>query len=200
MLAAYPEAGYLAEQIILDRPIGWEFKLTAELLLHLFAPARRRVRNITEGLYAKPLSLIEDSDFVPWFQTKTDEIVQQIDVIKKLMESEIPYSWGEPGQPGSVDDIYNASILFRDAVVRLLDFEDAVRSVWVPERFEPARALLAGVALPQVREVFRIPVFIQGLFAGGIPNGTHRFEIEFALPDGWSDLVTNAFEYAKNHA
>lgn len=197
MLAAYPEAGYLAEQIILDRPTGWEFKLTAELLLHLFAPARRRLRNITEGLYAKSLTLIADSDFVPWFQTRAEEIIQQIDVIKKLMESEIPYSWGEPGQPGSVDDIYNASILFRDAVDRLLDFEDAVRSVKVPARFEPARNLLMGVAIPQVREVFRIPVFIQGLFADGIPDGNHRLEIVFTLPDRWSELVGEAFEYAK---
>lgn len=199
MLAAYPEAGYLAEQIILDRPAGWEIKLAAELLLHLFAPARRRVRNITEGLYALRPTPITDDDFASWFQGKTYEITQQIHVLKNLVEKELPYAWADIGKAGSVEDIYNAAVLIRDAVDRLLDFEETVRFVRISRRFEKASDLLKGLALPQVAEVFRIPVFIQGLFANGNPTGTHCFEITFTLPDRWADLVGEAFRYASRH-
>lgn len=195
-LSAYPDAGYLAEQIILDRPASWEYKLTAELLLHMLAPARRRVRNIKNSLYAKPLVMIVDGDFIPWFRTRLSEITRQVEVIKNLAENELPYAWGEPGISGSVDDIYNASVLLRDAVNRLLDFDDLVRFTTVPERFEKANALFEGIAIPLVEEVFRVPEFIQGLFSGAPPTGYHALNLVFALPDGWTEAMNEAFDYA----
>jgi len=196
VLAAYPEAGYLAEQIILDRPAAWEYKLTAELLLHLLAPMRRRARNISQGLYAKPLAWISDGEFVPWFQIRMDEVMQQVEVLKNLVENELAYAWGARGVSGSVDDIYNACLLLRDAANRLLDFEDIVRSTRVSGRFEKANALFKGIALPLIEEVFRVPVFIQEVFSISEPTGQHSLNLVFALPDGWEGDMHEAFECA----
>jgi hypothetical protein len=196
-LAAYPDAGYLAEQIILDRPIAWEFKLTAELLLHLLAPVRRRARNINQGLYAKSLTWISDEEFVPWLQIRMDEIMQQVEVLKNLVENELAYAWGAPGIPGSVDDIYNACLLLRDAADRLLDFEDVVRSARVSDRFKKANALFKGLAVPLIEEIFRVPVFIQKIFSVSEPTGQHSLDLVFALPHGWVEDMQDAFEHAK---
>ena len=63
----------LAGQIVRDKPCGWEFRLTAELLKTYLRGPTRTWQDIQRGLYSKATSAVDNRKALAWFNARLDE-------------------------------------------------------------------------------------------------------------------------------
>lgn len=195
-LKGFPGIGYLSEQIIIDRPHAWEYKLTAELLRDLITPIHVIWHHLRDGLYAKPLKIISLSDIMTWNSVRMDEIPAQVGALDRLLNGVLQASWGPPGEPGDAQKIYAACRLMSDACERILLWEEEVRFTHVPDEFERVRDLLCGIAGPIIDDVFRVPTHMAEVFADPQATGTHEINVVITLPDGFVEDYTAAVRVA----
>lgn len=196
-LAGFETSSYLAQQIILDKADFWEYRLTAELLRGFFEPIRFRWEALEKGLYALPLRTLTIDDYIRWHQVQMAMVEAQTGALNKLINGEIQRSWGPAGLPGSEIDILRVCTLLRDAAERMVQWEESVRFVHVPEEFEDLKEVLMGLAGINIQKVFEIPEWFAGIFGTGAePSGTYVLEITFDTPEGWVERHDRALKSA----
>jgi hypothetical protein len=120
-LAAFKDCSYLAQQIIIDKPHAWEFKLTAELLRDKLTTILARWRSLKKGLYVKPTIRIPPTEMIDWCQSRMDELTGVVDALSGLINHEMAGAWGPSGQPGSETEILRVCDLFVEASQGLLE-------------------------------------------------------------------------------
>jgi hypothetical protein len=196
-LQGFESCSYLAQQIIIDRPDFWEYKLTAELLRSSLHPIKLRWEALEKGLYAKPSEIISREAYMDWFKTRMDSMSAQVNALGGLLNGELQGSWGPPGQPGSEHEILRLSGLVSEACQRLLEWEESVRFVSVPEPFEELHELLVGIAGVIIHKAFEIPVWLTGVFSSESPSGVHHFTLVVDLPEEWPDRIAAALKTAE---
>jgi hypothetical protein len=195
-LAGFEDCSYLAQQLIIDKPDYWEFLLTAELLRTMLDPIRLRWEALEKGLYALAPKTISLDGYMEWHLSQLEAMSAQVHALSGLFNGELQTSWGVPGEPGSEHEILRMCGLVREASERILKWEEEVRFVRVPSVFQEARNLLVGIAGGNASKVFKVPGWINSIFAADPPSGTHQFTIEFDLPDGWVEETEHALDRA----
>jgi hypothetical protein len=191
-LKEFPGIGYLSEQIIIDRPYAWEYKLTGEILRDFLTPINTRWAHLRDGLYAKPLKIIPTSDILTWNTVRMDEMSAQVSAIDKLLNGVLQESWGAPGEPGDAHKIYTACRLISGACEQVLNWEEEVKFAHVPLSFKDAKDILSGIAGPIIEDVFRVPSHISNVFSDPDATGHHEINIVISLPDGFVERYTDA--------
>ncbi|MBU9548128.1 HNH endonuclease [Burkholderia multivorans] len=195
-LEDFSECGYLARQIIIDKPQFWEHKLTAELLRHWLEPVKFRWEALEQGLYAPPTRVIAKDDFIQWQSAQIETLNGQVSAISNLFNIELPKAWGPPGETGSEKAIYRTSSLIVEACRRLLEWEESVRFIKAPDAFADVWKLLCGIGSRQMRHVLELPHWLADIFRTENPSGTHHFSIICDMPDGWEDEYMMALRRA----
>ena len=69
--ASYPP---IIRRIVIDKPDGWEWRLTAELLRHLNGPLLRRLSDLRKGLRAAPQEHISEEQAPEWVRERFAEM------------------------------------------------------------------------------------------------------------------------------
>ena len=138
-LAGFEDCSYLAQQIVIDRPDHWEYRLTAELLRTLLDPILLGWKTLEKGFYAHPLSIIPEADYTTWQSAQLASLTAQVQAIGGIMNGGLRASWGEPGEPGDPHEILRTCRLLAQACDRLLKWEEAVRFVYVSYIFDDVR-------------------------------------------------------------
>jgi hypothetical protein len=100
-LSTFKSCSYLAQQIVIDKPPHWEYKLTVELLRSLLDPVLSRWKDLEGGCYAKRLTIVSVNEFVQWHSARMQEIEKLVLAFSRLVNRELQASWGPPGQPGT---------------------------------------------------------------------------------------------------
>jgi hypothetical protein len=195
-LEEFGDCGYLARQIIIDKPDFWEYKLTAELMRHWLEPVKFRWEALEGGLYAPPTHVVGSDGYFLWHSSQLTTLTGQVGALTKLFNGEIQQAWGPPGEPGSVRAIYRTCALIVEACKRLLEWEQTVQFVKVPEAFEEVWQLLRGIGSRQMRHVFEVPTWLASIFSAEKPSGNHHFSVVCDLPDGWEAECQLALERA----
>jgi hypothetical protein len=193
-MAGFESCSYLAQQIIIDKPDHWEYKLTAELLRGLLDPIKRRWEALEGGLYAKPQQAVALDDYISWTVAQNETISGQNAALTRLIDQELPKAWGPPGQPGSETEIYRVCGLISEACQRVLDWEEQMKFTTVPDEFEEVQKLYEGTAGRNVKKIFEIPVWMTNIFSADKPSGQHRLDVVFDLPQDWAADVKQALD------
>lgn len=195
-LKEFSDCGYLGRQIIIDKPDFWEYKLTAELLRHWLEPIKFRWEALEAGLYAPPTRVVTRNHYFMWHSSQMDTLNGQVGALTKLFNGEIQRAWGPPGEPGSERAIYRTCSLIVEVCQRLVEWEEGVQFVKVPDTFEEVWKLLCGVGSRQMRHVFVLPDWLSKIFSSDQPTGMHQFSLVCDFPDGWADKCERALQRA----
>lgn len=157
--ASYPP---LIRRIVIDKPDGWEWMLTAELMRYLNGPLFRKLSDLREGLHAAPQEHINEEEAPEWVQQRLTEMSRLMRPLESLSRR-LNQSWGEPGEPGSVEEIHHVCVLFRSCLEQIVLFEERVYFTNGPKSYERALSLLRDIAGAQADKLAEIPKFLDDL-------------------------------------
>lgn len=181
----------IVRRILVDKPDGWEWRLTAELLRHLNRPVFRKLRDLQNGLYTRPLERIDGIAW-PWVSARLAEMQNFSPPIEKLL-ARLNESWGPPGVAGDASKIHHVCCLLRDVIQQIVDHEERLWFVNVDEDYQPLVNLLKDCIGSQVLKLETIPTALDETVAllGTSHSGTKEKPllvqkvITFELPDSW---------------
>lgn len=196
---AYPP---VIRRIAYDKPPGWEWSLTAALMRHLNAPSFRRIADLRDGVCTLQLMSLRADAMAGWISERLDQMSETVQSLTRIIER-INKAWGEPGQPGDVDEIHHTLLLLRDSLAQIVNHEECLRSARVPEGYGQVVALLKDALGTQAEKLKRTPDRLDEIvtMATRLSESDETVEptvvyetIEFTLPDGWADEFNRALK------
>jgi hypothetical protein len=185
----------LAQQIILDRPPLWEFKLTNELLRTDLKSIQKRWQQLKDGMYVRKSTIIPADQLPTWLSAKFHDASQIIGSLKPLV-AELNKAFGPPGQPGNDEDILAVCRLIVLAAKNLLEWEEDVRFLRVDEQYGEVLLSMHGLAARQLDQLLRIPNELSKILTMENPQGLHKVELVFTVPDGFAANFNRTVERA----
>lgn len=191
ILSQFNDYPMIIRRIAIDKPDGWELRLTAELMRHLNAPAFRRIKDLRENLYLKSRNHVQENEVNNWFVKKLGELSVLVPPMVNLIEK-LNKSWGEPGVDGDMDEIHHISKLIRDYLEQIVQFEESLSFVKVPEKYEKLLSMLQSQIGTQVLKIESMP--------DRLDNMVDRLEELEANPDDETTVVEDSivFEFPEN--
>jgi len=125
-----------------------------------------------------------------------NDLESWMQVMKFCVETEIPASWGEPGEPGDPIEIKHAADRFVHTADALVQWEGDILSLRPPELFRDLQALLNGTTASFLESMEKFAQLLGEPFEAGEPTpGTVvnlRLIIDF--PDGKIDEIHSEME------
>ncbi|MBW9091417.1 hypothetical protein JNB91_26800 [Rhizobium wenxiniae] len=137
-LDGYPQ---IVQRIATDKPIGWEWRLAAELLRYLSAPHVKRFHNLLAGHYYRPYPRITSEDFAGWLAGRAHIMANLISPLAPLYDRLIA-AFGPPGQSGDMEEIHDVCVLLSEVMSEIVNHEETLRFTQVPEEGEELRQIL----------------------------------------------------------
>lgn len=195
-LERFSSCSYLAQQIVIDKPPHWEYKLTIELLRTRMGPVIERWKSLERGLYVKVSTAVPQEMVLDWLRVRFDEVNKLCAAFSELANTEMQAAWGPPGTPGSEDEILRVCDLFTECADRVLQWEETTRFAVLPYAFANVQSLLIGTAGQMLDQLARIPDELSAPFNAENPSGTVNIMLVLSLPDKWSDNYARALEEA----
>ncbi len=203
-LADFERYPPIIRRILVDKPDGWEWRLTAELMRYLNKPHFRRLVDLRDGLYVAQQQHIDGQDVVTWVQAKMTEFSNLIGPISSLMER-MSASWGKPGEEGDIDEIHHVCQLISNSLEQVVFFEESIYFTNAPEEYRKVIDLLKDILGSQARKLADIPDYLDGVVElvaaeAGRSDGPPRTitkTIDFNLPKGWSRRMTREIRHAE---
>lgn len=182
----------LIRRIVIDKPDGWEWRLTAELMRYLNKPAFRKLQDLRDSLYIKSRDVLSEEEVFEWIRGRVGEMSRIIEPFMNLIQR-LNDSWGKPGEAGDINEIHHICCLIRDNLEEVIKFEEKLFFVIVPENTENIVALLKNCIGSQVEKLQTIPESLDEVIAliKTENEGTAESpvviqkEITFDLPEGW---------------
>jgi len=204
LFESYPP---LIRRIVIDKPEGWEWRLTAELMRYHNRYILRKIKDLRDGLYVRPPDHISSDEVIEWVSKRLGEASNMLGPITNLV-NRLNDAWGPPGEPGDVEEIYHISCLIRDNLEQIVRFEEQVYFVSVPEEYEKLIDSLKGLLGTQVSKLADIPISLDEIVSfistdhGSTAEEpiTIKKSIEFELPSGWERQFYRELKRAKRYS
>lgn len=204
-LRPFENTTYLAQQIVLDKPKFWEYKLTLEILRTELEVVQSRWRDLKHGLYVRKSINIPFDGLTNWLTAKFEDSINIAGAFKELISVEMNQAWGPPGKPGDEKEILRVCRLIVSAANNFLEWEEDLRFSRTPEEFREIQNFLQGTAGAQLDEMMRIPIELAKIFELENPTGTYKVDLVFTLPENFSEDFNTIINrcmarYVANHA
>ena len=192
LLSKFENLSRISRRIIIDKPDGWEYRLTAELMRNLNQPLLRKIEDLHDGLYVKPYQNIPDEKVLDWVMIQLDELSGLTSPLIKLLEK-LNQSWGKPGEAGSEEEIYHITHLIRDYLEQVVYREEQLHFVHVSDDYKRLIDLLKNLIGSEVLKLANVPktldkvVSLIGTNHGGTIENPLIIEekITFNVPPKW---------------
>lgn len=191
-LRLFSDASHLAQQIVLDRPKRWEFKLAAELLRTELGAVLVRWQRLQRGMYVRKYTLIDSDKWFNWVGAKNTELSRIIAALSPLLDA-LTASFGPIGTPGDPKEILEVCRLITSAAQNLLDWEEDIRFAHVEERFRDVLSAMQGAGGHLLEEIFTLQAEIAKFISSDVA-GHHQVTIVLNMPDGYVERVNAAYE------
>lgn len=146
----------LIKRIIIDKPDGWEYRLTAELMRFLNDPLFRQLNDLKDGLYLKSPENIDETKAFNWIQDRLTELSKIVAPTVGLLDR-LTKSWGKPGEPGDINEIHHVTKLIKEYLEHVIEFEERVRFVNIPQDYQKTVNLLKNLIGSQISKLSTIP-------------------------------------------
>ena len=146
----------LIKRIIIDKPDGWEHRLTAELMRFLNDPLFRKLNDLKNGLYLKPSENVEQEKALNWIQDRLKELSRIVAPLVGLLDR-LTKSLGKPGEPGDINKIHHVTKLIKEYLEHVIEFEERIRFVNIPQDYQKTVNLLKNLIGSQISKLSTIP-------------------------------------------
>lgn len=192
----------LIRRIALDKPVGWEFRLTSELMKHLNRPLFRRLNDLKEQLYVRTYTHLEDDDVIDWINKRITEVSNLINPFVNLL-NKLSISWGELGKEGDIEEILHITSLIREHLEEVVAFEEKIYFTQTPSSFQKLACLLKDCMGSQAKKLENLPGRLDEISAIAVENVENgktieiKDTIEFKLPDGWEKQFNKELKKAE---
>jgi len=194
-LSLFKDYPPLIRRIVIDKPDGWEWRLTAELMRYLNKPHFRKLRDLRDGLCTRLQEHISDDDSIDWISQRLSDAYSLSSKIEKLLDR-LTQSWGEPGEPGEsgkIEEIFHICCLISNYLEQVIAHEEKLYFASVPDRYLNIINLLKDCWGSQAEKLESIPkdldnvVSMIGTDHGGTIEDPLVIQktIVFELPEGW---------------
>ena len=110
----------LAQQIILDKPPLWEYKLVNELLRSDLRSIRQRYHQLKHGLYVRKSTVLYADRLSDWLSAKLTDVTKIIQSMEPLT-AELNKALGPPGESGNEEEILTTCGFIITAARNLLE-------------------------------------------------------------------------------
>lgn len=182
----------LIRRIVTDKPDGWEWRLTAELMRYLNRPVFQKIDDLRNSLYIKPQGHIDSDDVIGWVRKRMSEAENIFAPAVSLIDR-LNTSWGAPGEPGNVEEIHHICILIRDYLEQVVLYEEQIYFANVPDEYENLVDLIKDLIGSQAEKIAEIPDALDEVVSMIGADIGHEDEdpcviektIEFNVPEGW---------------
>lgn len=197
-LNGYPE---IVQRIAADKPLGWEWRLAAELLRHLNAPHVKRLKNLLAGHYYRPYPRVKSEDFIGWLHGRTHVMSKLIDPLSPLYDR-LNAAFGPPGQSGDMEEIHDVCLLLSDMTGEIVNHEETLRFTLLPDEGEELREILMDAlgrnlfSLTEIPDVLDKVVSMIGTDHGGTREEPHMivWTAKFELPQRFVENYEEALQ------
>jgi len=141
-------------QLIIERPLAWEYRLFSQTLSDEMEAAKSIRRDLDYGLnIGKVLQLSEITDISQWLSRKMYEILDLIDAMKKLIDVALPEAVGKPGEPGNSEHIVYVAHRLAEIYRKLIEWTTEFRSVKLDDNFHRLLSLYSSLSKNVIREI-----------------------------------------------
>ncbi len=171
-----------AQQLVLDKPRGWEYLLTAELLRSKMLLIKRRLSDIQSGSVYKRTTSMKGERFLNWAQAKCNDLSSLVTLVTNTLNRDIPASWGQPGVAGDPLEIKRAVEQLIHACDEMLKREMEIRFVSVPKQLARLKFTMEGWSAEFINQIDGIPERLNAPFAQPNPTGTCHINLVFYPP------------------
>ncbi len=197
-LNGYPQ---IIQRIGDDKPVGWEWRLAAELLRYLTTPQIKRYNNLVAGHYFRAHPRVKAEDFMGWLSERTHVMSKLTGPLVHLYER-LTLSFGNHGEPGNAEEIHDVCKLLSDMIAEMINHEEVLRFTFIPEEGEELRTLLIDAiggnleSLVQVPEALDAAVALIGTDHGGTAEEPHivKWIVPFELPPDFGSRFEAAIQ------
>ena len=191
----------IIRRIIIDKPLGWEWQLTSEIMRYLNDPIYERWDDLNSGLYIDEIEHVDKSEIVQWSRNRIRELEEYINPFKGIFEK-LNISWGLPGEPGDAIKIKKACELLQRHLIRIVAFEERLAFARLPKHFDDWLSVLRGTHGSQLAEIKTIPeqldnaLSLIGTDHGGSIENPKKIDtvVNFVIPEGWSKKLSKAYD------
>lgn len=197
-LSKYPA---IIQRIAIDKPAGWEWRFTAELMRHLNKPQIKRLRNLQSDQYYNPHPRVARDQFLSWVADRTYVASRLIRPLVSLVDR-LKASWGADGEAGDIEEMHDVCVLLQNVLKVGVDFEESVRFVQLPKEGEGIRDILMDSVGPNVARLAELPKKLDEMVAmigtdhGGTPEAPTiiKWTLTFELSPDFDDRFSDALE------
>jgi len=134
-----------AQQLILERPHFWEYRLFAQVLVDGIANQRLRRRDFNLGLSFRAGTFIPNSELFKWMEKHLALTRQTRINIERLYDGPVMASFGAPGEPGDPEAIVHVAERTIAAYEKTMEWAEDVRAAVVDERARRCVEAVAGL-------------------------------------------------------
>lgn len=202
----FDEYGPIVRRIIIDKPEGWEFRLTAELLRTLNQKCFRQLDDLRNGRYFRALIHLKDDDVINWVKVKNQEISNLATAITSIIDS-LNNSWGNPGKSGDAEEILHHCKLVNKFLIQSIEFEESVRFILTDHEFEDLVTLFRDSIGSQADKLSAIPDDLDQMLDSALEMAEQKPDtpivmkktISFDLPVGWGESVGRELRKIEKH-
>jgi hypothetical protein len=143
-----------ALQIMIQKPIGWEYRLFSELLKTYIKKHKDIRRDLSYGVsFGKRRVLKDLKDVVEWIKQHLSYIKNTVTSSMKLLNNGLPIAFGEPGQPGDAKHIHYIAKRFTEGYRKLIEWRLEFLSIDADDDFAKLFALTSAMASNAISEI-----------------------------------------------
>jgi len=188
-----------AKLIALEKPRFWEYTLTAELLKTKFKNLDKKFRELESGLCFAKSDRLDPLSYFQMIRPKISDLSKIVHIMAKIINEEIPNSWGLPGVAGNPYEIKEAVDKLYNACLTAFDWEVEMSSLEPPDGFKYLSSLMKGCGKTMYESVREIPIKLEKPFLNENPEpGTYVIDIEFKSPPNLEEIGQEMNRLSRN--
>ncbi len=179
----------IIQQLVVDRPDYWEFKLTAELLKSRIITIDKKFNELDKGLYYTRTKEIDEVAYLKLVSERFNELIKILKIMEKILNEEFAKSWGPIGKEGNPLEIKYVVDKLSEVCMAAFEWEVEIRSYLPPDSFIKLNKLLYGSGKMMFETIKKVPSKLLEPFLTGNPANKHyTINLEFQAPKNIEEI------------
>ncbi len=163
--------GAKAFRLVVEKPIGWEWLLFAQVLSDEIASHSSKRLDAELGIsFGEPTSLEEFHDVTSWVSSRFGWITTTFEQLSKALNDGFIKAVGEPGEPGDLKRIVHLAKRIGDGYEQLLDWKLQFLRMSCDDEFETLMKLVSEFSSNAIQEVEEFSANLYSTIEGHIKN------------------------------
>ncbi len=189
-----------AQQIVDQKPTGWEYKLTAELLEAELPSIRAQFDDLHRGLALAPTKAMGGLEFMGFVRAQIQKLQVMLQQPELILQNELMPAWGPAGFAGDAAAIECAVARFADTCLQLYGWERDRQALIPPADFKHVHESMKGWAEHLFRQVDATILKLCPMLANPPSSGRLVFEMDFKAPANVVEVTRELEELDRKHS